>query len=150
MIEYPVMDTRTYQGELAEISVAKELIKQSWHIFDDVTGKAPIDIIAYKDGIVKKIAVRSTGQIKTTNYRSYRVEIASIRGSVKRVVDIDRNNIDILAVYLSRDDIVCFVPIDAIKNRKRSFTIRIDLPRKKMDRSRAMSMTLNFRDYLKL
>lgn len=140
------MDKKTYQGELAEASVIKELIKQNWFPFDDVTGKAPFDVIATQGDQLRKIAIRSSSVFKKDR-NNYTIQIASIRGNGKRVVDIDRNLIDILAVYLMVHDVVCFVPLNLLINIKRNFTIYTEVPKHK---SPYLQIQLIMSDLLKI
>jgi hypothetical protein len=52
------MDDKTWLGALAEVRVCAELVAERWEVFTSVTGKAPFDLVAYKDGRVLRVEVK--------------------------------------------------------------------------------------------
>ena len=43
------MDVKTYVSAIAESRTIYELTKMKYHVFNQVTGKAPFDLVAYKE-----------------------------------------------------------------------------------------------------
>jgi hypothetical protein len=77
------------------------LTRQEYHVFNQVSGKAPFDLVAYKDSKLFRISVKGT---QTTNKpkTSYIVQLRSIRHNRtgNTIYLYDKNSCDILAVYV--------------------------------------------------
>jgi hypothetical protein len=111
------VDSKTFTGSLAEISVIKNLIQDSWDVFTSFNGKTEFDIIAYKEefGVI-------TIQVKSTSYKkpsgSYEVGLRSIRSNkTKNSIYKFNNEIqDILAIYIVEIDAIIFKISNNITN----------------------------------
>ncbi len=104
----------TDAGRLGEAKTIARLTELGWYPFLDLSGKCPIDIIAYKDGVVKTIQVKTTGV--TTPSGKYVVQIGSTRPNrtenIIKKFDVDAQ--DYLAVYIIDTDVVVFIPAKEI------------------------------------
>lgn len=109
------MDDKTYYSTLGEIKVATELTKQRFHVFNQLSGKAPVDLIALKDNKVYRISVKTC--LKMNEHDSYLIQLRKIRSSRhKNTIHLfDKNECDVLAVYLVDCDKVCFIEAKIIE-----------------------------------
>lgn len=117
-VENNSMDDKTWIGGLAELKVMSELAKQRFHVFFQMSGKAPFDLIAYKNNNIVKISVKgSYRKIKTTT-NSYEIQIGRVRSNKNKNVIYKFNpyECDIVAVYVNDIDKVFFVKSSDIKN----------------------------------
>lgn len=105
----------TDAGRLGEAKILARLTELGWYPFIDVSGKCPVDIVAWKDGVTK------TFQVKATAYQGQRgskyvVQIGSIRpnrtGNTIKKFTVE--SCDYLAVYIIPEDRVVFVRSDSI------------------------------------
>lgn len=103
------MDNKTWLGSLGESKVAAELSRHRFHVFTQVTGKAPFDLVAYKDGYLYRVNVKTTQRLD--KWGSWEVRIASVRSNRtgNRVVPFAPKSCDVLAVYIEPLDKVCFL-----------------------------------------
>jgi hypothetical protein len=117
------MDNKTKLGSLSELKVAARLTELDYHVFTQTSGKAPFDLIAYKDGVIFRISVKGTSVID--KYGSYVVQIGSVRSNktANNIVKFDFSTCDILAIYIQSNDKVCFIKSDRI-NAGRAICIR--------------------------
>lgn len=103
----------TDAGRVGEAAALSELSKQGWYPFIDISGKCPVDIIAWKDGVTKTFQVKSTSSTKNG---SWEVQIGSIRpnrtGNV--IHKFDSGVVDYLVVYIEPIDTVCFIESSGI------------------------------------
>lgn len=111
------MDDKTFAGSLAETKVMMRLTEFKYHVFNQISGKAPFDLVAYKDGMLYRISVKSNGGYG--NKSSYYVQLRRIRSNkTKNVIHMyDNSSCDYVAVYLSEVDKVCFFKSDDIKSK---------------------------------
>lgn len=98
------MDDKTYLGAIGEAKVIAELTKHKYHVFTQVTGKAPFDLIAYKDNKLYRISVKTVE--KKNKYGSYTVQLKSVRSnrSTNTILNFDNTSCDLLAVYIVETD----------------------------------------------
>lgn len=110
------MDDKTYLGSLAEAKTIATLTAQRWHIFNQVSGKAPFDLVAVKDNKLLRISVKGTAN-KDKN-GSYLVQIGKVRSNKKinKVYKFDPISCDQVAVYILEIDTVCFIPAKLISS----------------------------------
>lgn len=103
------MDDRTYLGSLAEAKVIATLTEQKWFVFNQTSGKAPFDVVAYRDGILKRISIKGTSN--KDEYDSYLVQIGRVRSNKtsNTVHKFDSNECDVVAIYIKPLDKVCFI-----------------------------------------
>lgn len=115
--------TTTDMGRLGEIKVMNALVEQGWYPFTDISGKCPVDIIAWKDNVTITIQVKYCGYSPVDG--SFSVQIGSIRPNrTENVIKkFDNEAVDYLAVYLEPLNTVCFIPASEISTG-RSLTIR--------------------------
>lgn len=110
------MDDKTWMGSLGEAAVTAFLTRHRVHVFSQISGKAPFDLIAWKDGVTKTISVKSTSRKKG---HSYEVELRSTRHNKTRTVvkKFDSSLCDILAVYIVPLDCVCLLDTSIVHGR---------------------------------
>jgi hypothetical protein len=107
----------TDAGRLGEAKVIARLTELGWYLFSDLSGKCPVDLLAWKDNQVIRIQVKTSGY--SPNQGSYEVKLSSIRPNRtgNTIKKLDANSIDYLAIYLSELDEVCFVPSEQLGAR---------------------------------
>lgn len=98
------MDNKTYLGAIGEAKVIARLTEERYHVFNQVTGKAPFDLVAYKDGEMKRVSVKSIE--KKNKDGNYTVQLKSVRSNKtsNKIVNFDNTSCDILAVYIAELD----------------------------------------------
>lgn len=102
-------------GRLGEIKVAAQLVSDGWYVFFDQSGKCEIDLIAWKDGEVKTVQVKSTG------YRvgnSWLVQLKTVRpnrtgNTIRQWSGIS----DLLGIYLIVEDRVLILESSSITQK---------------------------------
>ena len=104
------MFSTTDAGRLGEAKAIAKLVEFGWYPFSDLSGKCPVDIIAWKDGAVKTFQVKTTNSL--SNAGNYIVQIGSVRpnrtGNVIRKFGSD--GVDYLVAYVIPTDRVYFIP----------------------------------------
>lgn len=95
-------------GRLGEAKVIARLVELGWFPFTDISGKCPVDLLAYKDGRTASF------QVKTTTNDT--VQLRRIRNNTSgtTVHKFDNNVADWLAVYIVEWDEVQFHPCKGI------------------------------------
>ncbi len=112
------MDNKTYISQLSELKVMSDLASKDYHIFCQIGGKAPFDIIAYKDGKTIRISVKSIStDIKKSG--KYVAELRRVRSNTKTtaVYKIEKNDFDIMAIYIAKEDKIVYLKIDTVIGR---------------------------------
>lgn len=102
-------------GRLGEVKAMTALTQMGWYPFTDISGKCPVDIIAWKDGMTKTFQVKSTAFIAPSG--NYQVSIKSSRPNKTKNITkkFDPNVVDYLAVYITPKDQVYFIPAQDVK-----------------------------------
>lgn len=109
------MDIKTHSGQVSELKVMADLAAKGYHIFNQISGKAPFDIIVYKDNVLKRISVKST--IRDCNtIGKYPIELKRVRSNktANTIHKIEEDEFDILAVYIFKEDKVIYLPIESV------------------------------------
>jgi hypothetical protein len=115
------MDRKT-KGRLAESKVISYLIENGYEVYLPFSDNSKYDVIAVKEGIVKRISIKFTSVKKP--FGSWVVEMRQIyRGNGNINIDIfDKNTCDLIAVYLGPIDKV--ILIEASKATPRGLHIK--------------------------
>lgn len=104
----------TDAGRVGEAKILASLAESGWYPFVDISGKCPVDIIAWKDGQTLTFQVKATST--TTASGKWAVQIGSVRpnrsGNV--IKKFDPTAQDYLAIYIAPLDTVMFLKADAI------------------------------------
>lgn len=125
------MDNKTYLGAIGEAKVIAKLTEKKFHVFSQVTGKAPFDLIACNENKVYRISVKTIE--KQNKNGSYTVQLKSVRSNrtENKIVNFDNSSCDILAVYIVETDEVILLDASSITaksglvvKRKGSLTVR--------------------------
>jgi PD-(D/E)XK endonuclease len=108
------VDNSTWLGSLGESKVASELSRHRFHVFTQTTGKAPFDLVAYKDGYLYRVNVKATQRLG--KWGSWEVHLKSIRPNrtKNRIIPFDPQSCDVLAVYIEPLDTVCFLRVSEV------------------------------------
>ena len=114
--------TSSEYGRLGEARVISELVKKGWYPFVDISGKCPVDIVAWKDGQTVTIQVKSSTVISKNG--KWVVQIGATRSNKTSnvVKNFDNTAQEYLAIHLSIPDVVVFVKSDTITT-KREFQV---------------------------
>jgi hypothetical protein len=113
------------KGDLGVLKAQVSLYEQGYLILQPVTEHAPFDLVAYKDGLFKRVQVKyksldKTGAI-TVHFRSC---WADKNGTHMQAVDKDA--IDLYCIYCPDSD-ECYY-LDP-KNYDKSVTLRVETPK---------------------
>ena len=94
------MDNKTYLGSLGEAKVISKLTEEKFHIFSQITGKAPFDLIAVKENLLFRVSVKSVE--KSDKYNNYVVQLKSVRSNrhTNKIINFDNTSCDLLCVYI--------------------------------------------------
>lgn len=117
------MDDKTYLGALGEARVIAELTRNRFHVFSQVSGKAPFDLVAYKDNQLYRISVKAVG--KKDEKGVYNIQPKTVRPNrtCNKITNFDNTSCDLLAIYLQEDDeVVIFKSSEVVV--KSAMTIR--------------------------
>jgi Holliday junction resolvase-like predicted endonuclease len=103
------MDNKILISSTGEAKVVYELTSKGYHIFNQVTGKAPFDLIAYKDDKLIRVSVK-TVSVKN-KWGSYEAQLRRIRSNkTSNTIHLfDKNECDILAIYIFPEDLVFYI-----------------------------------------
>ena len=113
------------KGDLGVLKAQVDLYEQGWLILQPVTEHAPFDLVAYKDGLFKRVQVKyksldKTGAI-TVHFRSC---WADKNGTHMQAVD--KETIDLYCIYCPEND-ECYY-LDP-KDYDKSVTLRVETPK---------------------
>lgn len=111
------VDSRTRLGNLAEAKVIAKLVEDGFDVFVQLSGKAPFDLVAHRDGELLRVQVKGTSS--KTRYGAYQVQLKAVRSNRTRntIHYFDPCRCDVLAVCVEPLDRVCFVRAEDIKAR---------------------------------
>lgn len=110
------LDDKTWMGSLSELRVASELTSGEFHVFSQTSGKAPFDLVTYKNDKLLRINIKST---KTkADSGNYKIEIGSVRSNrtVNVVHKFDKSKSDILAIYIQPEDKIIYFDTQCIES----------------------------------
>jgi len=97
-------------GILGESRVISELIKCKYEVFTQFSGKAPFDMVAYKDSTLYRVEVKST-RTRTKYDTGWEVQLKRSRPnrSSNIIHKFDNTSCDILAIYIEPLDEVLLI-----------------------------------------
>lgn len=72
------MDT-TQSGSIAEMQAVVAYMRDGWEVFLQSNGKAPFDLVVYRDKELRRVTVKATAQKSRNGVNSYITELRSIR-----------------------------------------------------------------------
>ena len=99
----------TDAGRLGEAKAIHELTKHGWYPFTDISGKCPVDILAWKDGRVIRIQVKTTGTVaKSGNYIA-QIGCTRPNRTGNTIKKFNPKDSDYLAVYIEPTDTLYFI-----------------------------------------
>lgn len=105
-------------GALGEARTIAELIRNDYTVFTQFDGKAPFDLVAYKDDKLFRVSVKSTANLKNNKY-SVKINATRHNGIKNWSIPFDNTSVDILAVYLEQEDKVILFPAETITSTSR-------------------------------
>lgn len=108
------------QGNLGEARVLVHLVENGYTVFVPFGEASVFDLVAYKDGNLYKVSVKSSSSKKGNKYtvrltQSGFKTVDGMRVNTHQLFDAE--SIDILAVYLVQDDRVVLVDPKTIKTK---------------------------------
>lgn len=111
---HPVYVNTTDAGRLGEVKILASLVELGWYPFTDISGKCPVDILAWKDGKLISIQVKTTGSISKSG--KYIVQVGSVRPNRtgNTIKKFDNTTVDYLAVYVIPENKVLFLKASEI------------------------------------
>ena len=104
----------TDMGRLGEIKALAKLVEFGWYPFTDISGKCPVDIIAWKDGLVKSFQVKSTDSFSKSGKPMVQVGTCRPNRTTTIVKSFDKDSADYLIVYVKSTDKVYFIPSEDV------------------------------------
>jgi hypothetical protein len=118
------VDPRTWLGGLAEAKVLSKLVEGQFDVFVQFSGKAPFDLVAYKDGQLLRVNVKGTA---TKLRGAYPLRLREIRPNRTRNVirHFDPKRCDVLAIYVAPLDKVCFLRSEEVA-AKAQLNLRVE------------------------
>lgn len=116
------------KGDFGVLKCQVSLAEQGYTILNPATEHAPFDLVAYKDGVFKRIQVK---------YRTMKNGILQVRMATfwsdrngTHTQPIDKNEVDLFCIYCPNTDrCYYFSPKDC----KSNFTLRIEEPKNKVE-----------------
>ena len=104
-------------GSVGESKVASELSRHRFHVFIQTTGKAPFDLVVYKDSYLYRVNVKTTQRLD--KWGSWEVQVKSVRSNrtKNKVIPFDSLSCDVLAVYIEPLDRVCFLRASEVSGK---------------------------------
>lgn len=96
------MDNHTKNSVLAEVKATAELINLGFDVFTQVSGKSPFDLVAYENGRLLKVEVKSgSRRNKKNNGWIVQIKRNKYSGQIGNYsVPFSTDVCDILAVYI--------------------------------------------------
>jgi Holliday junction resolvase len=126
------------KGNIGEMAVAKDLMLKGYAVFTELGDLSKVDLIAIKEGDLKKIQVKT--QWDTSDGKIYVSRVSSGPGYRYHYTTED---IDVMAAYAADRDVVVYVPLSQIvQDEQRSFVIRFDPP--KSNQAKGIRLVENF------
>lgn len=110
--------TRKEKGAIGEVKVLSEFIKQGYSVFLPYGAGNPVDLIAYKDGVLERVSVKYTSF--NPNNSSWEVTLKNVsrRNHGTCVVKhFDNTSCDLLAVYIAPEDRVVFIKAHTVTTK---------------------------------
>jgi hypothetical protein len=100
-------------GDLAESKVIARLVELGFEVFIPLFCHSPLDLIAVKDEKFIKISVKGSS---SKNGESFVAFIRTVRTNKTKTKTnpFDSSSCDVVAVYISQLDTVCFIPSNEI------------------------------------
>lgn len=116
------MDDKTYFSSLAETKIIHEFTKDKWHVFNQVSGKAPFDIVIYKDGVIKRVSIKSCNKEKGWGDK-YQIEVGRVRSNKteNKIYKFSKEECDILAIYLVKEDKIVYLPSEIADGKRQIY-----------------------------
>jgi len=110
-------------GNLGEMKIAADLISQGYEVFTELGDNSKVDLIAL-DKDCKPIKI----QVKCLTTKKNAVELSRRKSGPNYSFKYQDRHADVYAVYLHKEDIICYVPAHLLMMRQRSLTIRTVKP----------------------
>lgn len=112
------MDKNTALTQLSELKVMADLASKDYHIFNQVSGKAPFDIVILKDGNLQKVSIKGTSSLPNT-VGKYQIDLRRIRSNrnTNVIYKLCEDEFDLLAVYIEYEDSIRYLEFKDITGR---------------------------------
>ncbi len=114
------MDLHSKQlGTIGVLRVAAKLMSEGYSVFAELGDLSRVDLIVLVDHQPIKI------QVKTRNLKDGRIIVDSRKSGPGYRYRYTKNDIDIFAIYVPKEDIILFVDVAQILQAKSTFAIRV-------------------------
>lgn len=106
------MDDKTYFSSLGEMKVITDLTEKGYHVFNQISGKAPFDVVAYKNQCLR-ISIKSCN-LNANKVGNYTVQIKRVRSNKteNKIYKFNREECDYIAVYIVEIDSIFYYDVD--------------------------------------
>lgn len=117
------------KGNIGFTATVLELQKNMFNVFSEIGDYSRVDLIAEKNGILKKIQVKySTGECGSISLNLVKSGPNGYRYTY------DKNDVDWFAIYSPETDKVYWLSFEDVKSIKKTFTLRL-IPAKNNQKS---------------
>ena len=113
------------KGDLGLFKAQADLSEKGWTILHPMTEHAPFDLVAYKNGVFKRIQVKYRAPTKGKIEIKFESTWSNKKGIHK--ISFDLNQIDTVCIYCPTIDQCCYIDTKDIKGN--SLTVRITKPK---------------------
>ena len=110
------MDRKT-KGRLAEVKVVAYFIENSYEIYLPFSNNSKYDLIAYKDGSLKRVSVKYTSAKRISGAWAVEMRQISRRNKYIHIEKFDKARYDIVAVYIGPEDRVVIIEANQVNTR---------------------------------
>lgn len=96
-----MIDEKTQSGDEAEAYAILHFVRKGWHVFTQLSGKAPCDLVVYDGTKLYRVQCKSASR-RRSDASGYEVDLRSMRHNTSRVVckKFDASHCDLLFVYI--------------------------------------------------
>ena len=115
-------------GDLGEILCMKVFIEHGWAVYNQFSGKAPFDFVAYKAGKLLRISAKCVSTFRRgSSHNTYVVQLKNVhmKASGAVTVDFNKSSCDLVCAYLREHDTVVCRTVGCV-TAKNEFRIRTD------------------------
>jgi len=101
-----------------------DLTAKHYHIFNQVSGKAPFDLVAYRDGELRRVSVKSCNKDPRKD-GGFVIEVGRVRANKteNKIYKFDQSECDLLAIYIVKEDRIVYVE-STVAHDKRQIIIQ--------------------------
>lgn len=110
-------------GTIGELAVTQTILREGFEVFREVTDSSRIDLVVLAHNQFFKV------QVKTTRSKNGAVSIEKNKITNRKRFSYTEKDIDVIATFVEDKNIVLFVPMSEMRERKNGMTLRFEPPR---------------------